>query len=80
MVCQRCFNDEEVFYRAHSDIMDIMVCYACAEDAQNLEITVEGGVDVAHLGPSLSVARLDDSLSRGIVFTATPPRRRRPKN
>ncbi len=40
MLCQRCFNDEEALYRAYSDIMDIVVCPSCADDARQLEIPV----------------------------------------
>ncbi len=40
MLCQRCLNDEEALYRAYSDIMDIMVCPSCADDARRLEIAV----------------------------------------
>lgn len=76
MLCQRCFNVEEVCYRAHSDIMDIIVCPTCAEEARNLEIMVE---DV-ELGPSISIVRLDDSPTQGFVFSGTPPRRRRSNN
>ncbi len=40
MLCQRCLNDEEALYRAYSDIMDIVVCPSCADDARRLEIPV----------------------------------------
>ena len=40
MLCQRCLNEEEAFYRAYSDIMDIVVCPSCADDARRLEIPV----------------------------------------
>ncbi len=76
MFCQRCFNNDEGCYRAHSDIMDIMVCPSCAEEARNLDIMVE---DV-ELGPSISIVQLDDSPSQGFVFSGTPPRRRRSNN
>ena len=40
MLCQRCLNDEEALYRVYSDIMDIVVCPSCADDARRLEIPV----------------------------------------
>ncbi|HEX9878784.1 MAG TPA: hypothetical protein VGB25_01170 [Candidatus Binatia bacterium] len=75
MVCQRCFNNEEVHYRAHSDIMDIMVCPSCAEDARQLEITVEY-LDSA---PHLAMGPIKVMGSRDAPYIDTPPRRRRPQ-
>ncbi len=40
MLCQRCLNDEEALYRAYSDIMDIVVCPSCADEARRLEVPV----------------------------------------
>ncbi len=74
MVCQRCFNDEEARYRAHSDIMDIMVCQGCAEEARQLEITVEDLETVKRL-PAYPP---DEFESPREVFGKTPARRRYP--
>ncbi len=40
MLCQRCQNDEEALYRVYSDIMDIVVCLSCADEARRMEIPV----------------------------------------
>lgn len=40
MTCQRCLSAEARF-RAFTDLMDIAVCAACAEEAQKLGIPVE---------------------------------------
>lgn len=74
MVCQRCFNNEDVRYRAHSDIMDIMVCPTCAEEARQLEITVEF-VDSA---PLLAVEPSHELATQPPAYSFTPRRRRRP--
>jgi len=39
MKCQRCL-ERESRYRALSDLMDIAVCAACAQEARRLGITV----------------------------------------
>jgi hypothetical protein len=38
--CQRCYRDEAK-YRVYTDIMDLKVCVACAEEAGGLGIPVE---------------------------------------
>jgi hypothetical protein len=40
MKCQRCTRDEAA-YRVYSDAIDMEVCFACAEEASRLGITVE---------------------------------------
>ncbi len=40
MKCQRCSSDEAT-YRVYTDIMDMKVCFACAEEACTLGIAVE---------------------------------------
>ena len=40
MHCQRCLN-EEAWYRAYTDYMDIPVCSLCAEEARKFGILVE---------------------------------------
>ena len=41
MKCQRCFRGEEAKYRVYTDIIDMKVCVACAEEARKLGIAVE---------------------------------------
>jgi hypothetical protein len=41
MKCQRCFRGEEAKYRVYTDIIDMKVCAACAEEARKLGIAVE---------------------------------------
>jgi hypothetical protein len=41
MKCERCSRGEEAKYRVHSDVLDIKVCAACAEEARKLGIAVE---------------------------------------
>jgi hypothetical protein len=40
MRCQRCVKAEEARYRAVTDLMDIQVCHACAEEARSIGIRV----------------------------------------
>lgn len=41
MKCQRCLRGEEATYRVHTDLIDIKVCTACADEARKLGIAVE---------------------------------------
>jgi hypothetical protein len=41
MKCERCLRDEPATYRVHTDLIDIRVCAACAEEARRLGIAVE---------------------------------------
>jgi hypothetical protein len=41
MKCQRCLRGEEAKYRVYTDIIDMKVCAACAEEARKLGIAVE---------------------------------------
>ena len=41
MKCERCLRGEEAKYRVYTDAMEMAVCAACADEARNLEITVE---------------------------------------
>ena len=41
MKCQRCCRREEATYRVRSDVIDMKVCAACAEEARRLGIAVE---------------------------------------
>jgi hypothetical protein len=41
MKCERCLRGEEARYRVYTDAMEMVVCAACADEARNLEITVE---------------------------------------
>lgn len=38
--CERCLSGEEAVYRARTDLIDMLVCAACAEEARSLGITV----------------------------------------
>ena len=39
--CTRCLEARQARYRVHTDIIDMAVCAACAEEARSLEISVE---------------------------------------
>jgi hypothetical protein len=41
MECQRCLTGKEAKYRIYSDIKDMKVCAACADEARRLGLTVE---------------------------------------
>jgi hypothetical protein len=41
MKCQRCCGHEEATYRVRSDVIDMKVCAACADEARRLGIAVE---------------------------------------
>jgi hypothetical protein len=41
MECQRCCRGEPATYRVWSDVIDMKVCAACAEEARRLRIAVE---------------------------------------
>ena len=41
MKCQRCLSGEEASYRVRSDLIDMKVCAACADEARRLRLTVE---------------------------------------
>ena len=41
MKCQRCCGREEAVYRVRSDVIDMKVCAACADEARRLRIAVE---------------------------------------
>jgi hypothetical protein len=41
MKCQRCWRIEAATYRVRSDLIDVKVCAACAEEARRLGIVVE---------------------------------------
>jgi ribosome-binding protein aMBF1 (putative translation factor) len=42
MKCERCLKGKEAQYRVHTDLIDMKVCAACAEEAGRLGIAVEG--------------------------------------
>jgi hypothetical protein len=46
MKCQRCGRIEAATYRVRSDLIDVKVCAACAEEARSLGIVVEALVQV----------------------------------
>ena len=41
MNCQRCSRREEASYRVRSDLIDMKVCAACADEARRLGLAVE---------------------------------------
>lgn len=41
MKCGRCLSGEEARHRVYSDVMDMAVCAACADEARKLGIGVE---------------------------------------
>ena len=41
MKCQRCCGREEAVYRVRSDVIDMKVCAACADEARELHIGIE---------------------------------------
>jgi hypothetical protein len=41
MECQRCSTSKEAKYRVYTDIIDMKVCAACADEARRLGIGVE---------------------------------------
>jgi len=41
MNCQRCLRNEAATYRVFTDILDMKVCPACADEARKLGINVE---------------------------------------
>ncbi len=41
MECQRCLTGKEAKYRVYTDLIDMKVCEACADEARRLGIAVE---------------------------------------
>ena len=41
MECQRCLLGKEAKYRVYTDVIDMKVCAACADEARRLGIAVE---------------------------------------
>ena len=41
MKCRRCLRGEEATHRVYTDVMDVKVCAACAEEARELRIGIE---------------------------------------
>ena len=41
MKCERCLRDEEATYRVHTDLIDMKVCSACADEARTLGIAAD---------------------------------------
>ena len=48
MKCQRCCGRQEAVYRVRSDVIDMKVCAACADEATRLRIAVEVLGDEKH--------------------------------
>jgi hypothetical protein len=51
MKCDRCPDDNEATYRVFTDIIDMKVCSACADEARRLGIAVQS-LEVNSLIPS----------------------------
>lgn len=45
MQCQRCARKAEAVFRVRTDILDMLVCSACADEAQIIGIPVETAAD-----------------------------------
>jgi hypothetical protein len=62
MKCQRCCGREEAAYRVRSDVIDMKVCAACADEARRLGIAVEvlGGGERKGNGEKSELERRDD--------------------
>jgi hypothetical protein len=41
MKCERCWRGDEAKFRVHTDIIDMKVCAACADQARTLGIAVD---------------------------------------
>ncbi len=41
MKCERCARDEEATYVVRSDLINMKVCAACADEAMSLRLAVE---------------------------------------
>jgi hypothetical protein len=41
MKCRRCLRGEEATHRVYTDVMDVKVCAACANEARGLNIGIE---------------------------------------
>jgi hypothetical protein len=41
MNCQRCLKDRAAVYRVFTDLIDVKVCAACADEARKIGIAVE---------------------------------------
>ena len=41
MICQRCLENNKAQYRVYSDVINILVCASCAEQARELDLAVE---------------------------------------
>ena len=41
MKCRRCLRGEEATHRVYTDVMDVKVCAACANEARGLHIGIE---------------------------------------
>jgi hypothetical protein len=67
MKCERCWRGEEAKFRVHTDIIDIRVCAACADEARELGIAV----DVLNLNDEAKsdFALRDCHVKFSVVFT-----------
>jgi hypothetical protein len=41
MKCERCLRGKEATYRVYTDVIDMKVCAACADEARELGLAVE---------------------------------------
>ena len=64
MQCERCRSGAEAIFRVRSDILDMLVCAACAAEARMMGIPVEAWDH--KMGSALGVIRDVGTLSRTV--------------
>lgn len=68
MQCQRCAREAEAVFRVRTDILDMLVCSACADEAQIIGIPVEAAADRnGRLPPIIRDRRGEISSLRGCL-------------
>jgi len=41
VTCERCLSGDEALYHVYSDVIDLRVCKACAEEGRKLGLRIE---------------------------------------
>ena len=41
MKCERCLSDQEAYFRVQTDVLDMLVCTSCADEARKIGLPVE---------------------------------------
>lgn len=57
LMCERCIGGDEALYLVTSDVINIRVCAACAEEARKLGLTVASRQEVPERSAVTSLAR-----------------------